>query len=212
MASNCEAYFKNSIQMALENNFSWTTLALMLDEMTPTLTKTKQLVQVLLNELQTLQKKHQEFVGERAQLYDKVQCETDEIEILENKSTLDEIETSNVEAIESNCNLDKDSNQDSNNEDKSSTIDEEAENLAKSPDIDEQNLDQFYIFVGSTDQNKSSKLNNLESNMNTDEGNEIVPNYSCNAFDDSNDDFNVPEIEGALSEDKHSHSENTTVG
>ena len=193
MASNCEAYFKNSIQMALENNFSWTTLALMLDEMTPTLTKTKQLVKVLLNELQTLQKKHQEFVGERAQLYDKVQCETDEIEILENKSTLDEIETSNVEAIESNCNLDNDSNQDSNNEDKSSTIDEEAENHENSPDMNEENLDQFYIFVRSNDEKKASKLNNLESNMNTDEDNEIV----------LNDDFNVPELEGALSEDEH---------
>ena len=193
MASNCEAYFKNSIQMALQNNFSWKILALMLDEMTPTLSKTKELVKVLLNELQTLQKKHQEFIGERAQLYDKVQCETDEIEILENKSTLDEIETSNVEAIESNCNLDKDSNQDSNNEDKSSTIDEEAENHENSPDMNEENLDQFYIFVGSNDEKKASKLNNLESNMNTDEDNEIV----------LNDDFNVPELEGALSEDEH---------
>ena len=205
MASNCEAYFKNSIQMALENNVSWTTLALMLDEMTPTLTKTKELVKVLLEELQKLQKKHQEFVSEKVQLNDKVQNKADEIEILEENSILDEIETSNVEAIETNCDTDlhEVSNQDSNRKDKSSIIEEEAENLVKSPDINEQNLDQFYIFVGSNDKMKPSKLNNLESKMNTDEGNEIVLNDSCNVFDDSNDDFNVPELEGALSEDEH---------
>ena len=54
----CQAYFKSSIQMALENKFPWTTLALMLDQMTPTLNQSKELVKVLLSELQTLQEKY----------------------------------------------------------------------------------------------------------------------------------------------------------
>ena len=57
-----EAYFKYSIQIALENKFSWITLASMLDQMTPTLSQSKELVRVLLKELQNLQRKHQELV------------------------------------------------------------------------------------------------------------------------------------------------------
>ena len=202
MTSNCEAYFKNSIQMALENNFSWTTLALMLDEMTPTLNKTKELVKVLLEELEKLQKKHQEFLGEKVQINNKVPNQTDEIEILEDKSTLDEIE--NFQAIETNFETDlhEVSNQDSN-QDKSLIIEEEVENLVKSPDITEQNLDQFYIFVGSNDEMKTSKMNNFESNMNTNEEDEIVLDYSSNAFDNFSDHFNVPELGGATGEDEN---------
>ena len=44
--------------MALENKFSWITLASMLDQMTPTLSQSKELVKVLLNEFQKFQRKH----------------------------------------------------------------------------------------------------------------------------------------------------------
>ena len=80
MASNCEKYFKYSIKMALENNFSWTTLASMLEEMTPTLSKTKQLVKVLLEVLKKLQKKHLEMAPNNAQQNDKVDYQKDEAE------------------------------------------------------------------------------------------------------------------------------------
>ena len=66
--------------MALENNFSWTTLASMLDEMTPTLSKTKQMVKVLLEVLQKLQKKHLEMPKNNVQQNDMVDYQKDEEE------------------------------------------------------------------------------------------------------------------------------------
>ena len=56
----CEAYYKHSIQMALENKFSWTTLASVFDQMTPTLSQSKDLVKILLDVIQNLQKQYQE--------------------------------------------------------------------------------------------------------------------------------------------------------
>ena len=58
----CESYYKHSIQMALENKFSWTTLASVFDQMTPTLSQSKDLVKVLLDVIQNLQKQYQELV------------------------------------------------------------------------------------------------------------------------------------------------------
>ena len=58
----CEAYYKHSIQMALENKFSWTTLASVFDQMTPTLSQSKDLVKILLDVIQNLQKQYQELV------------------------------------------------------------------------------------------------------------------------------------------------------
>ena len=57
----CEAYYKHSIKMALEGKFSWTTLASVFDQMTPTLSQSKDLVKVLLDVIQNLHKKHQEL-------------------------------------------------------------------------------------------------------------------------------------------------------
>ena len=50
-----EGHFKNTITLALNKNIPWEKLPLILHEMTPTLEETKQLVQVLLDLLQTMQ-------------------------------------------------------------------------------------------------------------------------------------------------------------
>ena len=91
MASNCEAYFKHSLKMALENNFSWTTLASMLDEMTPTLSKTKQLVKVLLQELQKLQKENQGIVQNKCQPSNKIDLQNDDLEIQEEEIIIENV-------------------------------------------------------------------------------------------------------------------------
>ena len=62
----CEAYYKHSIQMALENKLSWTTLASVFDQMTPTLSQSKDLVKVLLDVIQNFQKQYQELVQHKA--------------------------------------------------------------------------------------------------------------------------------------------------
>ena len=54
---NC---FKHSIQMAFQDLISWPTLISILEDMTPTLVECKQLVKVLLNELQMM--KHQKHI------------------------------------------------------------------------------------------------------------------------------------------------------
>ena len=64
----CEAYYKNSIQMALENKFSWTTLESVFDQMTPTLSQSKELVKVLLDVIQNLQNQYQELVQHEANI------------------------------------------------------------------------------------------------------------------------------------------------
>ena len=53
--SDKEGHFKNTITLALNKNIPWEKLPLILHEMTPTLEETKQLVQVLLDLLQTMQ-------------------------------------------------------------------------------------------------------------------------------------------------------------
>ena len=50
-----EKHFKNTIALALDKKLPWLRLASILDEMTPTLEVTKQLVKVLLQELQAMQ-------------------------------------------------------------------------------------------------------------------------------------------------------------
>ena len=99
MDSNCEAYFKHSIKMALENNFSWTTLAFMLDEMTPTLSKTKQLVKVLLEELQKLQKEHQQMVQNPSQPNED-EVEIQEVEIMHGQNMIENETENNKEGTE----------------------------------------------------------------------------------------------------------------
>ena len=50
-----EKHFKNTIALALDKKLPWLRLASILDEMTPNLEETKQLVKVLLQELQAMQ-------------------------------------------------------------------------------------------------------------------------------------------------------------
>ena len=58
-------YFTSSIDQALQNNISWETLAFLLDELTPTLAKSKELVKILLKQLQQFHKNFQENQIER---------------------------------------------------------------------------------------------------------------------------------------------------
>ena len=49
-----EKYFRNSINLALQDKMTWSTLSLLLEDMAPTLIECKQLVKVLLEELQNI--------------------------------------------------------------------------------------------------------------------------------------------------------------
>ena len=83
-----EAYYKHSIQMALENKFSWTTLASVLDQMTPTLAQSKDLVKVLLDVIQNQQKQYQELVQLEANVRNE-NNKNDDIANLKEESDLD---------------------------------------------------------------------------------------------------------------------------
>ena len=54
-----EKYFEKSIRMALEEKLSWPILALLLDNMASTLVECKQLIKMILKELQTIHKNEQ---------------------------------------------------------------------------------------------------------------------------------------------------------
>ena len=95
---NC---FKHSIQMAFQDLISWPTLISILEDMTPTFVECKQLVKVLLNELQTLkqQKKVGNFPGVRNMNHQELNQEkaSEDIEILEEESKLDDPEMPSVQ-------------------------------------------------------------------------------------------------------------------
>ena len=91
--SNFETDSKYIIKMALEHKFSWSTLALMLDEMTPTLKHFKQLVKVLLEELQNQQDKYQNLVHQT----DRNAINVEDHESLDWKFSTDKIESSLTE-------------------------------------------------------------------------------------------------------------------
>ena len=59
MASMSEGKMKCFINMALKNTISWKALAILLDELTPTFDKSKQLNRILLKELESVQSKSQ---------------------------------------------------------------------------------------------------------------------------------------------------------
>ena len=91
--SNFETDSKYIIKMTLEHKFSWSTLALMLDEMTPTLNQSKQLVKVLLEELQNQQDKYQNLVHQT----DRNAINVEDHESLDWKFSTDKIESSLTE-------------------------------------------------------------------------------------------------------------------
>ena len=92
----CEAYYKHSIQMALENKFSWTTLASVFDQMTPTLSQSKDLVKILLDVIQNLQKQYQEMVQHEAN----VSNENNQLEGIEKLKKESNFEPSNCFKIQ----------------------------------------------------------------------------------------------------------------
>ena len=89
--SDSEADFDYSIKMALNYKVSWTTLALMLQDMTPTLKQSRQLVNVLLKQLQNLQEKFQNLAPNKITsiMEDEVCNESKEIEILDKEFSAD---------------------------------------------------------------------------------------------------------------------------
>ena len=54
-----EKYFRHSIQMVLQDKMSWSTLSFLLVDMTRTVVDCKQLIKVLLKELETRYKERQ---------------------------------------------------------------------------------------------------------------------------------------------------------
>ena len=68
--------FEYFIKMAVQKKISWETLLVFLDDLTPTLLKSKQAIEVLVNELQTLQFKLQgnidDDVSESVEIIEKV--------------------------------------------------------------------------------------------------------------------------------------------
>ena len=168
--SNFETDSKYIIQMALEHKFSWSTLALMLDEMTPTLKHSKQLVKVLLEELQNLQDKYQNLVHQN----DKSFINDEEHESVNWKSSADKFESySNEDIIKTQF-----------EEETQDTL--EGDDEIEATDVDEktsvtENLDQFYTFVGSRVEESIEKkedckaipIEGLEKEENLDLGNDM---------------------------------------
>ena len=63
-SEDMEKYFQSSLQMALRNNISWILLGSILDEMTPNLAKSKQVIRFLLEELEKMHLKLQESLAQ----------------------------------------------------------------------------------------------------------------------------------------------------
>ena len=141
--------------MALENIFSWTTLASMLDEMTPTLSKSKLLVRVLLEELQKLQKK--------GQPNEKFQYRTDEIE------------TSNVQDIETNyvTIINEDPDQDREIAENELLEYQKPDNIQEDQEIqyDEScDLNNFYTFVENDETKIDGSMDEANQKSHVDDG------------------------------------------
>ena len=149
---NC---FKHSIQMAFQDLISWPTLISILEDMTPTFVECKQLVKVLLNELQMLKNQKQiensqdvqnvyspELIQEKA---------SDDIEIMEEEFKLDNFEMHLVQDT-------KDHVFEAENIDES-TLDHEMpipeNHMEAKTDYNEHNFEEYYTFVGSDHETQS---------------------------------------------------------
>ena len=98
-----EDCFKHTIRMAFQDMISWLTLVSILEEMTPTIVECKQLIKVLLDELQNLkQQKQVENTKDMQNVYcpepNEEKASVD-IEILEDHSKLDDLEMNLVQDI-----------------------------------------------------------------------------------------------------------------
>ena len=72
----CSLCFTSSIDQALQNNISWDTLSISLDELTPTLAKSKELIKILLKQLQQFQMNLQDQTESKSR--EPVECNVDE--------------------------------------------------------------------------------------------------------------------------------------
>ena len=82
-------YFTSSIDQALQNNISWETLAFLLDELTPTLAKSKELVKIL---LKLLQQFHKNFQEKQIESKSREPIESDAKRISEARDVLDDVD------------------------------------------------------------------------------------------------------------------------
>ena len=87
-------YFTSSIDQALHNNISWEILEALLDELTPTLTKSKELIKILLKQLQQFHKNFQDQTENKSR--EIIECKAHE-KISEDLLVLDN------EMVDMNC-------------------------------------------------------------------------------------------------------------
>ena len=77
--SETKLNFRYFIKMALQKKISWDTLLVFLDDLTPTLVQSKQAIEVLVKELQTLQLKFQEVKVDNDDFFEIVEIVNSEI-------------------------------------------------------------------------------------------------------------------------------------
>ena len=151
---NC---FKHSIQMAFQDLITWPTLISILEDMTPTLVECKQLIKVLLNELQML--KHQKQI-ENSQDVQNVYNEelfqdkaSDDIEVLEEEFKLDDLEIPSVQ----------DTTAKDFENDIVENLDEDSIDIKVDTTFISQKLNELYTFVGSDNEDDDTEqYENLE--------------------------------------------------
>ena len=139
-AADCEAFFRNAVKLTLENKFPWAILTLIVDQMSPTVKEAKELVKVLLNELQILQKKH---------LEDKMYA----FENLEEDSMLEELANTNDHGFGEDSQ--KDLGQITDHDLPILENDVKKSGIEKKPFVDAQNFDDYYDFIGSDNENET---------------------------------------------------------
>ena len=168
---NC---FKHSIQMAFQDLISWPTLISILEDMTPTFVECKQLVKVLLNELQTL--KQQKKVGNMQ-----------EIQSMNNQEFDQDKNSDDVEILEEESNIEMQLVQDTAAKDfeyeVQENLDENCIEIKGDPAFDSQNFDESYTFVGSDHENDTSEILEIDSRSprKSEAANEIPLEESYNA-------------------------------
>ena len=186
--SDSEADFDYSIKMALNYKVSWTTLALMLQDMTPTLKQSRQLVNVLLKQLQNLQEKFQNLAPNKITsiMEDEVCNESKEIEILDKEFSADNCSiVEMVEGYDSNelpesTTLDHET---ISEEDLEGEISETKKETIRSDIPEDVNLDDFYFFVGNDDKEEiNDEASEIEQN-NKDTENSKMTRLESNTVD-----------------------------
>ena len=146
-----EKYFRNSVKMAIQDKMTWSTLSLLLEDMAPTLLECKQLVKILLQELQNIKQMLDEKVPEENR------------EIIDKESVPHLVESVKVVPIanileaefekqgsEINCTENTLETIDADYEDKYQIETYEQENQ-ELPDVSTHNLENYRIFVANNE-------------------------------------------------------------